>query len=166
MFKKQRFCLCKWTVRFLNLSLILFCINLRSRDKAAIFSSDVPALKSFLCKFLWNFARKYSSPAWAQLSRSVNMLHQVENQRRVSSVACLLERVAEQRRLSVSGVFTPPQGRDRRLSTLLSHGTGYYPGINKFSHERKGNTILGSRSDIGSLRFFPGQNSFKWKVLL
>jgi hypothetical protein len=66
------------------------------------------------------------------------MLHQVENQRRVSSVACgVLQRVAEQRRLSVSGVFTPPQGRDRRLSTLLSHGTGYYPGINKFAHAKE-----------------------------
>jgi hypothetical protein len=65
------------------------------------------------------------------------MLHQVENQRRVSSVACVLERVAEQRRLSVSGVFTPTQGQDRRLSTLLSHGTGYYPGINKFAHAKE-----------------------------
>ncbi len=134
MFKKQRFCLCKWTVRFLNLSLILFCINMRSRDKAALFFVWCHRTEILLfANFCENFARKYSSPAWNHLSRSVNMLHQVENQRRVSSVACVLERVAEQRRLSVSGVFTPPQGRDRRLSTLLSHGTGYYPGINKFS---------------------------------
>jgi len=89
------------------------------------------------------------------------MLHQVENQRRVSSVACVLERVAEQRRLSVSGVFTPTQGRDRRLSTLLSHGTGYYPGINKFAHAKEKEVQFSVR-----LRFLTGQNSFKWKIRL
>jgi hypothetical protein len=95
------------------------------------------------------------------------MLHQVENQRRVSSVACVLERVAEQRRLSLSGVFTPPQGQDRRLSTLLSHGPGYNPGTKQVCPYKKEKELQISCGPIlAPWRVLPGQNSLKWKILL